>query len=141
MLGILLLILAVTGIGALAKRRGDSAIIWGLAAGAGAVIFNFILREAIVESELVNRFMLPNLAVFVPGIAAWVWIGLVALVVRFGIGAGVPQPAGMWTCSNCKTLNNESSIYCEACNTSWDQPFCSRLAHSCDRQNTIRCFR
>ena len=67
MLGILLLILAVTGIGALAKRRGGSAIIWGIVAGAGVVLFNFILRQAIVESELVNRFMLPNLAVFVPG--------------------------------------------------------------------------
>jgi len=122
MLGILLLILAAAGIGALAKRRGGSAVIWGLVAGTGVAIFNIVLRQAIVESEMVNRLMLPNLAVFVPGIAAWVWLGLVALVVRFGVGSGIRQPAGMWTCSNCKTLNNESSIYCEACHTAWDQP-------------------
>jgi hypothetical protein len=119
MLGILVLIIAVTGIAALARRRGGSAIIWGIVAAAGAVLFNFILRTAIVGSDLVNQVMLPNVAVFVPGIAAWGWIGVVALVVRFGVGSGVPQPAGMWTCSNCKTLNNQSSIYCDACHTAW----------------------
>jgi hypothetical protein len=122
MLGILLQILAVFGVTALARRRGGSAIILGIVAGAGVVLFNFILRESIVGSELVNRVMLPNVAVFVPGVAAWVWLGLVTLVVRFGVGSGVPQPAGMWTCSNCKTLNNQSSIYCDACHTAWAAP-------------------
>jgi hypothetical protein len=83
--------------------------------------------------------MLPNLAVFVPGIAAWVWIGLVALVVRFGVGSGVSQPAGMWTCSNCKTLNNESSILRSL--SYGVGPTFDGLAHFRDRQNTIRCFR
>jgi hypothetical protein len=107
MLEIIGLVVAVTGIAALARGRGASPVIAGTAAVAGWVLIEYggaiLLRQ--------NPYPLM--------IAAWAWVALVAGFVRFVVGAGRPKPDGKWNCSNCRYLNNASSVVCEACQQPW----------------------
>jgi hypothetical protein len=50
-------------------------------------------------------------------IAAWAWLGAVALYLRFVVGAKMAKPDAKWNCSNCNYLNERSSVICEACQT------------------------
>jgi hypothetical protein len=52
-------------------------------------------------------------------LSAWAWVGIVALVVRFGIGAGRPKPEGRWVCKSCLYPNGAHAVVCEACQQPW----------------------
>jgi hypothetical protein len=109
MIEIIVLVIAVTGIAALARGRGASPVVMGTAAVAGWVLI-----------EYGGFFLLPRgTSPFVLMPIAWVWIALVAGYVRFIVGAGRPKPDGKWSCSQCRYLNNASSIICEACQQPW----------------------
>src|SRR5262245_26688751 len=111
MIEIICLVIAVTGITALARGRGASPIVMGTAAVAGWVLI-----------EYVGVFFLPrSTSPFVLVFPAWAWIGLVAGYVRFAVGARRPKPDSKWNCSNCRYLNNASSVICEACGQPWKQ--------------------
>ena len=107
MLEMIGLVVAVTGIAALARGRGASPIVAGTAAVAGWVLIEYggaiILRQ--------NPYPLM--------IAAWAWVAAVAGFVRFVVGAKLPKPDGKWNCSQCRYLNNASSVICEACQQPW----------------------
>ena len=118
MLEIVAFIATVIGIGALARKRGSSPIVWPLAAAVGAFAIAFIFAP-IVNSSVIRNLELPNLTVFIPTLAAWSWMGIVAVYVRFGIGVGKPQPQGMWTCPECKSLNQQHALFCDACREPW----------------------
>jgi hypothetical protein len=45
--------------------------------------------------------------------------GLVALYVRFKVGSQLPKPERIWTCSECKYLNESYALFCNACNQPW----------------------
>lgn len=121
MFGILLIVMAIVGVGALARNRGSSPLVWSSLATIGAVILGYVIAPALIVLEPVHDAVLPNLAAIFPGAAMWAWIGLVALWVRFGIGAGKPGPSGMWTCPECKSLNQQSALFCDACRRPWGE--------------------
>jgi hypothetical protein len=50
------------------------------------------------------------------------WIGVLFLSTRFLIGRKHGRPGGMWSCPNCKDLNQSYSVICEACR----QPYAAR---------------
>ena len=111
MLEIIGLVVAVTGITALARGRGASPVVMGTAAVAGWVLI-----------EYGGQFLLPRgTSAYALILPAWAWVGLVALYVRFIVGASRPKPDSKWNCSNCRYLNNASSVICEACQQPWQQ--------------------
>lgn len=109
MLEIFGLVIALTALGTLARGRGASPVGAGSVALGGWLVFGVVLR-------LFTRNQDVNLALAVAG---WAWIGAVALLVRFAIGRGHPQPDSKWSCSNCHYLNNASAVVCEACQQPW----------------------
>jgi uncharacterized membrane protein len=92
MIGIILIILVIIGIGGLAKRRGSSPIVWSIIAAVGAILLGFIVLPIISSLLIEKGLVLPNLAAIFPGIGMWIWVGLVALYVRFRMGAKLSQP-------------------------------------------------
>src|SRR3712207_6354294 len=122
MLEIFALVLSVSGIAALARGRGGTPWIWGVAAVAGyvATLFGtavilalFSVRESVV-----------------PMVAAWMWIGAVALFLRFGMGSSHAQPDSDWFCANCTTLNKKRAVMCEACKQTWESQQKARAANA-----------
>lgn len=121
MFGLFLFAIAVAGVGAMARSRGDSAILWGGVAATGAVLLGYVLMPFAMQAAIVRDNVLPNLAAVLPGAAMWAWIGLTAVFVRFGLGFGRPGPPGMWTCPECKSLNEKSALLCDACREPWKE--------------------
>jgi hypothetical protein len=99
------LLIAVPAIISLARGRGASPLLAATIAVAGWAFIRFF-----------GAFLLPSgeirvlLVVF-----AWAWIGLVALFLRFVVGASRAKADSRWNCSSCRYLNNASSVVCEAC--------------------------
>ena|SRR5579864_1035720 len=108
MLEILGLVIAVTGIGTLARGRGTSPVLMGTIAAVGWVLIEFG-----------GGLLVPADARLWLMVAAWAWVAATAGYVRFVVGSGRPKPDGKWTCSNCTYLNNQSSVICEACQQPW----------------------
>lgn len=109
MLEIIGLLIAITGIAGFARGRGANPVLMGGIALGGYLLIaiggNFVVPRG--DGRLVLLVL------------SWAWIGLVALYVRFIVGSRLPKPDGKWNCSNCRYLNNASSVICEACQTPW----------------------
>lgn len=103
------LVVAVTAIAALARGRGASPVVMGSVAVGGWALIEFGGMFLVPKGTSPYPLML----------GAWAWIALVAGFVRFVIGASRPKPDGKWSCSNCRYLNNASSVICEACQQPW----------------------
>lgn len=113
MIEIVAVVLAVTGITALARGRGANTVLTGVITVAGYVALEFGLNFLLPKSE--NR---PLIAM----VAAWTWIALLFILIRFAVGAGMPKPDSKWNCSKCRYLNDASSVICEACQQPWKSP-------------------
>jgi len=112
MLEIIGLLIAVTGIVALARGRGASPVLVGTVVVAGWVLI-----------EYGGLFFLPGgQSRYLLMLIAWAWIAVVAGYVRFVVGASRAKPDGQWICSNCRYWNNASSVICEACKQPWEAP-------------------
>lgn len=109
-LEILGLVVAIGGIVTLARGRGASPTVAGTVAVAGWAALEIGGGLFIPLSED-SRFWLM--------VGAWAWIGVVALFVRFVVGASRSKPDSKWNCANCRYLNNSSSVICEACGNPW----------------------
>ena len=109
-LEILGLLIAVGGIVTLARGRGASPMVAGTVAVAGWATIEIGGSLFIPPSDNVLVWLM---------VAAWAWIGAVALFVRFVVGASRSKPDSKWNCSNCRYLNSSSSVICEACGTPW----------------------
>ncbi len=44
-----------------------------------------------------------------------VGLGIIAFCARFLLGRSLEKPSGMWSCANCKYLNQHYAVICEAC--------------------------
>jgi hypothetical protein len=55
-------------------------------------------------------------------IASYVWVGVIAVCTRFLIGMSREKPGGMWSCPNCKYLNQHYAVVCEACQQPFGKP-------------------
>lgn len=109
MLEIIGLFIAVGGIVALSRGRGASPVLMGIVAVAGWVVIEYGGMFFVHGPDSAYPLM----------IVAWAWIGLVAIYVRFVVGARRPKPDSKWNCPNCRYLNNASSVICEACQQPW----------------------
>ena len=105
-------------IAGLARARRENPLFWGGICAAG-----FLLMPALVMFVLVPKFMDATFArerrPFWFIVSTVLWVGFLALYLRFFAGGRLPKPGGMWSCPNCKYLNQERALICEAC----QQPF------------------
>jgi hypothetical protein len=102
----LLFIVALGGIEALARGRGGYPGLWG----AIGVVAYFVGLFAAPYLGLQSGAQL---------IPAWGLLAVVAIIVRFVVGARKPQPDGMWSCPNCHMVNEASYVVCQACARPW----------------------
>jgi len=54
---------------------------------------------------------------------AGAWLALVTIYIWIFVGRKRVKPSGMWSCPNCKYLNKEYALVCEACGQSFQQSF------------------
>jgi len=111
MFEIVLLMVAAGGIAAYARGRGGNPIVWGSLGVGGYALLNYVvpviliyLRRPLDADSRMWLFM---------GAAAWV--GVVAFSARFLLGSTREKPSGMWSCPNCRYLNQQYAVICEAC--------------------------
>jgi hypothetical protein len=109
MLEIIGLLLAMGAIAGFARGRGASPVLMVVLALAGYLAITFIGGSLISGPDA--RLPLT--------LCAWAWIGIVALFVRFVIGARRPGPGRNWICSNCHYTNARHALLCEACQEPW----------------------
>jgi nitrate/nitrite transporter NarK len=111
MFEIVLLIVAAGGIAAYARGRGGNAILWGSIGVGGYAIVNYIVPMIMVSF---GRSLDPDSRMWL-FFAAVAWVGIVAFCARFLLGSTRERPSGMWSCTNCKYLNQQYAVICEAC--------------------------
>lgn len=114
MIEIIVLIIATGAIASLARGRGGKPVLWGTIAVAGYIVTE--LGTAFVIFAL-TKDRTPSM---VPLVAAWAWMGAVAVFLRFGMGSHLGQPESDWFCANCKTYNKKSAVMCDACKQTWE---------------------
>ena len=114
-----LLILAAGAIATIANRRGGDSYRWGGAA---------VLGYAAVKIGLVRLGLLTgpsyeeggvNVAHLLLPIA---WVAATGLAARFWLGRGKPTAGEKWICPECKYLNDEKAVVCEACGKAYEAP-------------------
>ncbi len=111
MFEIVLLIVAAGGIAAYARGRGGNPIAWGSFGVGGYVIIEY-LGPVIMAS--LGRPLDSDSRLYLLVVAA-AWLGIVAFCARFPLGSAREKPSGMWSCPNCKYLNQQYAVVCEAC--------------------------
>ena len=111
MLEVFFLFITTGGIAAYARGRGGNPWLWGTISVAGYLAVQFVSGAIIGMSTLPPE---SNLRLLPLG-ASLAWVGVIAFCTRFVLGRGRQAPSGMWTCSNCKYLNQHYSLICEAC--------------------------
>jgi hypothetical protein len=111
MLQIFVLILTTGGIAAYARGRGGNPWLWGSLSVVGHLAIQFLGGFAL---GLLGRSRDEN-ALLLVVIASWAWIGIIAFCARFLLGRKMEKPDGMWSCKNCKYLNQRYAVMCEAC--------------------------
>jgi hypothetical protein len=110
-LQLFLLFITTGGIAAYARGRGGNPWLWGSFSVVGHLLIQFVGGFAL---EFVGRSRDTNGLLGI-AIASWAWIGIVAFCARFLLGMGRERPEGMWSCKNCKYLNQRYAVICEAC--------------------------
>lgn len=111
MLAIIFLIITTGGIAAYARARGGNPYLWGTVSVVGFVAF-----------QLFGGFLLALFHIPLDADSGWIllglsfaWVGIVAIFTRFLLGMGRAKPSGMWSCPNCRYLNQPYAVVCEAC--------------------------
>ena len=115
MLEVFFLIITASGIAGYARGRGGNPWVWGSAAIVGYVFVVYVLRVFIRTTPGSDAGVL-----FVWGGVAWV--GVIAFCTRFVLGSTRKKPSSMWTCPNCKYLNQRYAVFCEACKHPYGEP-------------------
>ncbi len=108
---ILFLILSTGGIAAFARGRGGNPWLWGTLSVAGHLLIQFF------SGILIGYYRVPadSDAQLIATVASYAWVGVVAFCTRFLLGSGREKSSGMWSCSNCRYLNQHYAVVCEAC--------------------------
>ena len=121
MFEIILLIVVTSGIASFARARGGRPWLWGTLTVAGYFLVPFLVvffarmfgadPKALREDSQLWFF-----------ISAVAWVAVLGFCARFLLGRSYAKPNGMWSCSNCKYLNQPYAVLCEACK----QPYTSK---------------
>ena|SRR5580704_6804504 len=115
MLEFIFLLIACGGIATFARARGGNPFLRALVAGAGyaAIVWIVPLFVRLPADSNAQIWLL---------IAAFGWVGAIALVTRFALGSGRKKPSGMWNCPNCRFLNQHYAVVCDACKRPYGEP-------------------
>jgi hypothetical protein len=121
MFEIILLIAATSGIATLARGRGGKPWLWGTLTVIGYFLVPFLIVFFAGAFGADPKRVKQNaqLLFFVSAVS---WVAVLAFCARFLLGRGYAKPDGMWSCSNCKYLNKQYAVICEACK----QPYASK---------------
>ena len=111
MLEIFFLIITTGGIAAYARGRGGNPWLWGSLSVVGHLLIQFLGGFVIGMLGLAKD----ETVQLMPFILSWVWVGVIAFCARFLLGMKSEKPDGMWSCPNCKYLNQRYAVICEAC--------------------------
>lgn len=114
MLEIALLIAAAAGIAAFARGRGGKPWLWGTLTVVGYFVVPFVIRILVLKLSA-NPMSMRESGQLLFFISAVSWVAIVAFCARFLLGRGYEKPSGMWSCRNCKYLNKQYAVICEAC--------------------------
>jgi hypothetical protein len=103
----------LVGIVRMARTRGASPWLYGLAAGLGWLFMSFIAGLVVAAVFIALGYEPEDGRVLFGvqlggGVGAWLWVGLVAVCVRYGVGRGAEGPSGSWSCQNCRLINQSS---------------------------------
>lgn len=114
MLEIALLIAATAGIAAFARGRGGKPWLWGTLTVVGYFVVPLLVRFLALNLGA-NPLDLGENGQLWFFISALSWVAVIAFCARFLLGRGYEKPSGMWSCANCKYLNKQYALICEAC--------------------------
>jgi hypothetical protein len=121
MLGLFILVLAVTGIVRMARSRGASPVLFGIVAVVGFLIVRGIAAAVLQQRQFPTGG--PLLAALIVGnLAPWGWLLAVAWFVRFRIGTATRGPSGSWMCPECRCLNRDYALKCDTCGAPYRAP-------------------
>jgi hypothetical protein len=118
MFEIVLLIVTAGGIGAYARGRGGNPIVWSTL-GVGSYVVIAYLGPAIMAS--LGRPIDPESRIWL-AVGGAACLGVVAFCARFVLGRSLEKPSGMWSCANCRYLNQHYAVICEACKQPYAKP-------------------
>jgi hypothetical protein len=98
------------------KGRGSSPWLFGSVAVLGYLLAGRVLASVLggLLSEESSSAAIIAFRLTV-GIVPFAWLVLVYFYVRFVSGRSHIQPAGQWTCPECRWLNSAALFKCEAC--------------------------
>jgi hypothetical protein len=113
---IVLMIVAISAIATMARRRGSDTVLWG-----GLALGGFLLITIGGSAIVTYLHKDGDLRLYLE-IGGWAWVGAMFLFVRFAIGATKTKPGGMWSCPDCRYLNAPNAIVCEACGKPYAAP-------------------
>jgi hypothetical protein len=114
MFEIVLLIAATGGIASFARARGGSPWLWGALTLAGYFLVPFLVSFLAILFGADPRSMKED-AQFWFFVSAVSWVAVLAFCARFLLAHNYAKPDGLWSCSNCKDLNKQYAVICEAC--------------------------
>jgi hypothetical protein len=121
MFEIILLVAATGGIISFARGRGGKPWLWGTLTVVGYFLVPFLVSLFAVLFGADAKEVKENAQLWFY-ISAVSWVAILAFCARFLLGRGYTKPDGMWSCSNCKYLNQPYAVVCEACK----QPYASK---------------
>jgi len=119
---IVLLVVATSGIASFARGRGGNPWVWGAMTVVGYFAVPFLVAFSAAMFG-VNPGHLKEDAQLWFFISAIAWVAVLAFCARFLLGRKYANPGGMWSCPNCKYLNQPYAVICEACR----QPYKARV--------------
>ena len=121
MFEIVLLIAATSGIASFTRGRGGNPWLWGAITVVGYFGVPFLVAF-LAGMFGVNPSGLKEDAQVWFFVSAIAWVAVLAFCARFLLGRRYANPGGMWTCPNCKYLNQPYEVVCEACR----QPYAAK---------------
>ncbi len=114
MFEIALLIAATAGIAAFARGRGGKPVLWGILTVVGYFLVPFLVTLSAVALGANTQAIKENSQLWFL-ISAISWVAILAFCARFLLGRSYAKPGGIWSCPNCKYLNQPYAVICEAC--------------------------
>jgi hypothetical protein len=118
---LVVLVVAVATIVAMARTRGASPLRYGLLAAGGWFGLG-LMTWAAVNLLGQGDAATANVITFVGLLVQWVYLGAVALAVRFATARGIEGPSGSWSCPQCRSLNQSYALKCDSCGEAWSRP-------------------
>jgi hypothetical protein len=111
---IILLVVATSGIVSFARGRGGNPLVWGALTVVGYFVVPFLVAffAAVFGANPGHLKEDARVWFFISAIA---WVAVLAFCARFLLGRKYANPGGMWSCPNCKYLNQPYAVICEAC--------------------------